>query len=365
MSAKGPPILEKLDSSQTLRELFERALTIMLDKLNPERAFIAYKEKDSQELLPQGTHGIDPQSMFVTGEISMEVIKQVLRDGKPINLVDAIQHPGYANRTSVILSGLRSILCVPIKHPSGLIVGLIYADNRLKAGAFDQSHVDWVCELMARVESRLVPVLRTIEPATPTASASNQEALDHEWKHHRAEGIRLFQAGQHDEAEQHLMKAQAIAEQFGPLDYRLAKSLGEVAELYRHKKDLDKAERALIRSIDIFEKHREHHHQDLAPSLNNLAGLYYSQGNGLRAEGLYKRALEIWKETLSPDDRKLAPVLYNLGTILKAANNYEEAAHYFGRALRIAEKAWGADHAHTARCRDSFEEARKLASAPS
>jgi len=358
--------LEKLDSSQTLRELFERALTIMLDKLNPERAFIAYKEKDSQELLPQGTHGIDPQSMFVTGEISMEVIKQVLRDGKPINLVDAIQHPGYANRTSVILSGLRSILCVPIKHPSGLIVGLVYADNRLKAGAFDQSHVDWVCELMARVESRLVPVLRTApgEAAAAPATAHNQEALEQEWKHHRAEGIRLFQAGQPEVAEEHLFKAQALAEQFGPWDYRLAKSLGEVAELFRHKKELDKAERALIRSIEIFEKHRDHHHQDLAPSLNNLAGLYYSQGNGLRAEGLYKRALEIWKETLSADDRKLAPVLYNLGTICRAANKYEEAAQYFSRALQIAEKAWGAEHPHTARCRDSFEEARKLASNP-
>lgn len=358
--------MEKLDSAQTLRELFERALTIMLDKLNPERAFIAYKEKDSQELLPQGTHGIDPQSMFVTGEISMEVIKQVLRDGKPINLVDAIQHPGYANRTSVILSGLRSILCVPIKHPSGLIVGLVYADNRLKAGAFDQSHVDWVCELMARVESRLVPVLRTpAESAPAPTSASHQEALEQEWKQARSEGIRLFQAGQPDVAEEHLLRAQALAEQFGPLDYRLAKSLGEVAELFRHKKEHDKAERALIRSIEIFEKHRDHHHQDLAPSLNNLAGLYYSQGNGLRAEGLYKRALEIWKETLAADDRKLAPVLYNLGTICRAANKYEEAAQYFSRALQIAEKAWGAEHPHTARCRDSFEEARKLASAPS
>lgn len=351
-------MIDKLISAATLRELFEKAIAILVEKLNPERAFIGYKDKNTNELIPQGTHGIDPQAIFETGEISTELVKSVLREGKPVCMVDANQHPGFANRTSVILSGLRSIICVPILHPSGLSVGLLYADNRLKAGAFNDEHLEFATQLAEAVASRLVPLLKQAQEQAAHAAPApppNEEA----WKHERAEGIRAFTSGDKETARRHLQTACQLAESFGGRDPRLAKSLGELAELHRQQGDLAQAERLLIRSIEIFEKLGDHHHPDLAPQLNNLAGLYYSQGNGLRAEGLYRRALDIWKSVLAADDKRLAPIYYNLGTLRKASGALADAEQFYRRALEIAEKHWGADHAHTEKCRKSHVEAKQ------
>ena len=355
---------DNLNSATTLRELFEDAIAMLIEELNPERAFIGYKDKDSKELIPQGTHGIDPQAIFVTGEISTELIKNVLRDGKPVCLVDAIQHPGYSNRSSVILSGLRSIICVPIMHPSGLSVGLIYADNRLKAGAFSDEHMEKVVKLAETVASRLVPLLKQAHQDSASHSPHSAGPADEEqWKRVRAEGIKAFQEGNKSEASRCLHEACSLAEGFGERDPRLAKSLGELAELQRQQGDISQAQKLLIRAIEIFEKLGDHHHPDLAPNLNNLAGVYYAQGNGVRAEGLYLRALDIWKSVIARDDKRLAPVYYNLGTLRKANGAFPEAEKFYQRALEIAEKHWGASHAHTQKCRASYEEAQQLAKA--
>ncbi|MBI3928138.1 MAG: tetratricopeptide repeat protein [Armatimonadetes bacterium] len=355
--------MEKLQEANTLRELFEKALSLILEELSPERAFIAYKEKGSQELTPQSTHGIDPGNIFTTGEISLEVIKQVLKTGEPLQLVDAIQTPGFANRTSVILSGLRSILCVPIKHPSGLVIGVIYADNRLKAGAFGDQHLSIAAGLARAVEERLIEIIKAHAGEAderPRASVDSPQERELHWQESRTTGIQHFKAGRTAEAEQHLLEAATLAEGFGPDDPRLGKSLGELAELYRSTQRLEEAERFLIRSMDIFERAGKHYHQDLAPSLNNLAGLYYSQGHPVRAEGLYRRALKIWEQTLEPSDGRLAPVLHNLGTLCREKSDHAEAVRLFSRALEVAEKAFGPDHPNTRRCRESYEQSRKL-----
>lgn len=353
--------MDKLQGAQTTRELFERALTVLLEELSPERAFIAYKEKGSQEFEPRGTHGIDPAAIFVTGEISLEVLKTVVHEGKPVHLVDAIQAPGYANRTSVILSGLRSILCVPIKHPSGLVMGMIYADNRLKAGAFKEEHLNWTVELAQAVAQKLVELAQKgAAQGTEGDTVISRQGDESRWAASRAEGIKLYQAGQVEQAEALLQEALSHAEGFAAKDTRYPKTMGELAELYRTTNQTDKAERLLIRAIELFENADQHHHPDLATILNNLAGLYYAQGNGTRAEGLYRRALKIWEETIDPGDRRLAPVLYNLGTLCRANGGYDEARRLFERALRVAESVWGPDDQKTVKCRKSYEEVASL-----
>jgi tetratricopeptide (TPR) repeat protein len=347
----------KLADAATLRELFERSLGCVLELLSPERAFIAYKQNDTQELVPQGTHGIDPQAIFVTGEISLTIIKNVMRDLEPALQLDAGQDPGLAQKTSVVLSGLRSILCVPIKHPSGLAVGVVYADNRLRAGAFSEEQLNEVLKLTKLIEARLVPLVKATAPDEPAKPVAGD---DEAWRLARAEGIRLFQTGQIPEAGEALARAQQLAEAFGPLDPRLARSLSESAEWNRVQNRLDVAERLLVRSVEIFERRNEHHHPDLAPSLNNLAGLYFSRGNGLRAEGLYQRALAIWQETLGPDDKRFAPVLFNLATIRVQSEDYANAARQFKRAADISERAWGPEHAYTERCKRAYHESCRM-----
>ena len=359
-SETSPEIhLQKIAQSNTRREIFEYALAGLLARLNPERALLAYRDKDSDELSAQASHGLDPQTVFVAGEISTELIKSVLREGQSVCLVDAIQHPSLQNRTSVILSGLRSIVCVPIIHPSRLVIGLIYADNRIRAGAFEASHQSWMEELARTIVEHLLRVTRqsnesgaAAHPDTQASAAPNDLA----WNQSRQESFRLFRAGEVPQAITFLEEALGHARSFGARDARLGKTMGELAEMQRQNKQLQEAERNFIQAIDQLEALGPQYRVELAPVLTNLATLYFSQSNGIQAEGMYRRVLEIWSGSLSVDDKRLAPVYYNLATLRRSAGAEPEARQLFERALNIAEKAWGPEHAHSQRCRAALHE---------
>jgi tetratricopeptide (TPR) repeat protein len=357
--ANAEQFLAKVNSATTHREVFEHALAAMLAHLNPERALVAYRDKESDELSAQACHGLDPQTVFVAGEISTELIKNVMRDGQSMCLVDASQNPALGNRTSVILSGLRSIVCVPIVHPSRLIIGLAYADNRIRAGAFDQTHQAWLESLTSRIAQRIVEIERAnhqeaaAAPKTPSGPVKvDEEAL--------AKGRQLafqqFREGKVSEAIGTLQQTVKLAEALGPKDPRWGKTLGELAEMQRQAQSLPEAERNFIQAVDLLERLGPSQRGELAPVLTNLATLYYAQGNGLRSEGMYRRALEIWQGQISADDKRLAPLYFNLATLRRQAGATDEARQLFQRALAIAEKNWGPDHPHSQRCRATLEE---------
>lgn len=358
VTTEGGPesFLNKIDQAVSLRECFEYGLAAMLSHLNPERALAAYRASGEDELVAQATHGFDPQTVFVAGEISTELIKTVLRDGQGMCLVDAHDHPGLSNRTSVILSGLRSIVCVPILHLSGLTMGLLYADNRIRAGAFDTHHQSWLEGLSSKIAERVVHLSRAHESQAEATATAPQQAGDAEaWRELRQQALALFREKKLSEATETLARSVEHARGLVPLDARLGQTLGELAEMQRQSGLVQEAERTFIEAIDCLERLGPALRKVLAPVLTNLATLYFSNGNGIRAEGLYLRALEIWKTEIGAEDRRLAPLYYNLATLRRAAGAAEEAQGLFQVALRIAEAAWGPEHPHSQRCRAALE----------
>ena len=357
VDANPHQFLEKLQQAETRREVFEHALAALLAYLSPERALLAYRDKETDELSAQATHGLDPQTVFVAGEISTELVKTVMRERQGMCMVDAIMDPSLGERTSVILSGLRSIVCVPIIHASRLVIGLIYADNRIRAGAFDASHQQWMEELARLIATKLPEVERSLSESSgrhkPVAANSIDETT---WNTQRQQAFALFREGKAVEAIESLQELARQAEAFGPKDPRWGRTLGELAEMQRQSKILADSERNFIQAIDHLEKLGPNHRNELAPVITNLATLYFAQGNERRAEGLYRRALEIWHNHISADDKRLAPLLFNLATLRRSAGANEEAKTLFARALAIAEKAWGPEHAHVQRCRSALSE---------
>ena len=73
--------------------------------------------------------------------ISRTVIKKVIESGEPILTTNAQEDPRFGAQESIIAFNLRSILCVPLKVKSDLI-GVIYADNRIRTGIFSESERD-------------------------------------------------------------------------------------------------------------------------------------------------------------------------------------------------------------------------------
>lgn len=360
MSSEANPeiFLEKLQQAETRREIFEYALDAMLAHLSPERALVACRDQDTEELTAQATHGLDPQTVFLAGEISTEMIKTVMRDKQPMLLVDAARDPKMNDRTSVILSGLRSIVCSPILHASGLVQGLVYADNRIRAGAFGQPHEDWCTKLAAMIAQRLSQIERAqaAEKAARPQPVALSPVDEVAWTAQRQRAFALFREGKHPEAIAELKQAAAQAMAWGPKDPRPGRILGELAEMQRQGQVHVDAERNFLQAIDHLEKLGTAYRNELAPVITNLATLYFAQGNSMRSEGLYRRALEIWQTQISADDKRLAPLFFNLATLRRSAGAHEEAKKLFERALLIAEKNWGSEHANSIRCRAALSE---------
>ena len=106
-----------------------------------ERAIVA--------LAGQGcTYGLNPGSIFTTAELSLGLLQRALDWGEAGVLDDACHDETLGDRTSVLLSALRAVLFVPIRDHQGRQVGMVYADNRILAGAFDEGKVSRVQEIV-------------------------------------------------------------------------------------------------------------------------------------------------------------------------------------------------------------------------
>ena len=70
--------------------------------------------------------------------ISQTVINRVVTDGQRVITTNAQEDERFGKQESIIAYNLRSILCVPLKV-RGVVTGVIYADNRIKSGMFNEA----------------------------------------------------------------------------------------------------------------------------------------------------------------------------------------------------------------------------------
>jgi tetratricopeptide (TPR) repeat protein len=138
----------------------------------------------------------------------------------------------------------------------------------------------------------------------------------------------------------------------------VAKSLNNLAELYRNQGRSTKAEPLYVRALEIWEQQLGADHSDAATILNNLALLYESQRRYSEAEPLYGRALEIWEQQLGADHLNVAIILNNLAGLYESQGRYSEAELLYGRSLKISQKL-GADHPDVANSLNNLAELYK------
>ena len=80
--------------------------------------------------------------------LSMGIARRVVEEDRPVLSLDAGQDERFDGMASVEELRLRSVLCLPIRSPEGAVRGVLYVDNRLQFGAFDQEDLELV-ELFA------------------------------------------------------------------------------------------------------------------------------------------------------------------------------------------------------------------------
>lgn len=128
-------------SSLDLNEVLNRVMDEVIAATHAERGFVMLRDQD-QQLHFSAARGMDRQTIDDPQfQISRSVVERVAQQGKPVITSDAQSDARFNMRQSILVLGLRSILCVPL-IVKDQVTGVIYVDNRLQAGIFTQPDLD-------------------------------------------------------------------------------------------------------------------------------------------------------------------------------------------------------------------------------
>jgi adenylate cyclase len=133
-------ITSSLEIDRVLEEVMDTAITLT----NAERAYLMLRAEGSDELELRAARNWDRETLGdqeVT--FSSSVMDTVLASGEPVLTLNAQGDSRFQGNESVLINDLRSIICIPLKLRDR-VTGVLYADNRLEQGVFDQDSVDLV-----------------------------------------------------------------------------------------------------------------------------------------------------------------------------------------------------------------------------
>ncbi|MGE0492113.1 MAG: type II secretion system F family protein [Vulcanimicrobiota bacterium] len=156
------------------RILFNDAARFVTEKLGADRALVLYGP-DKFEV--RASHGFGGEQVLMDGSLSLSVL-EVAKAGRPILSQDAQQDEGLRDQLSVMLSEIRSVICVPLWGERDRVVGLLYGDTLAEVGTFTKDHLSALQEFARKLERALArslqdttlvaaPVIALQKPAAP------------------------------------------------------------------------------------------------------------------------------------------------------------------------------------------------------
>jgi len=133
----GQVINSSLDLDEVLRIVMDNIIKLT----EAERGFLMLRD-DSGQMSTRIARNWEQESLNESEyAVSRTVMQRVIETGDSILTTNAQEDPRFGGQESIIAFNLRSILCVPLKVKNDLI-GVIYADNRIRSGIFTESERD-------------------------------------------------------------------------------------------------------------------------------------------------------------------------------------------------------------------------------
>ncbi|HML22612.1 MAG TPA: SpoIIE family protein phosphatase [Aggregatilinea sp.] len=134
-------ITRTLNSSLDLDEVLENVMDRVIDVTGAERGFLMLCDDQRNELEFKVARGMDRSEIESPEfQVSYTIVRQVAQDRVPLLTDNAQYDARLGGGQSIIVLGLRSILCVPMTV-KGRLIGLVYVDNRLQSGLFNEDHL--------------------------------------------------------------------------------------------------------------------------------------------------------------------------------------------------------------------------------
>ncbi|KAJ7571021.1 hypothetical protein O6H91_01G145400 [Diphasiastrum complanatum] len=154
------------------------------------------------------------------------------------------------------------------------------------------------------------------------------------WRVYTDMGRDLFSKGRLAESESYFLQALEEAKKgFGDNDPHVASSCNNLAELFRMKKEFDKAESLYLEAIKRLEQAMGSEHESVGFALHNLGGLYLLQRNLEKAHECY----EINGKRLGVNHPEYANTMFHLGEVLRIMGKSADAEALVRDSVRVLE----------------------------
>jgi len=150
-----------LDPRVGLAELLPRVVASMLELTNAERGFLllAGPDGDLEVVARSGLSWEDLRTEEFGG--SFGAVQRALTTGSPLVSTDALSDAELGGRASIIATGIRALLCMPV-HALDRLIGVMYADSRKPGAAFTELDLE-ILEALASQAGLAIAVARLDE----------------------------------------------------------------------------------------------------------------------------------------------------------------------------------------------------------
>lgn len=130
-----------VNSSLELDEVLRIVMDTIVRLTRAERGFLMLRD-DNGQMKTSMARNWEKESINASElTVSRSVVQRVIDTGAPVMTTNAQDDQRFVGQESIVAFNLRSILCVPLKVKEE-IIGVIYADNRIRTGIFTATELD-------------------------------------------------------------------------------------------------------------------------------------------------------------------------------------------------------------------------------
>ncbi|MBL7170473.1 MAG: GAF domain-containing protein [Candidatus Omnitrophica bacterium] len=130
-----------LGSLLEMPKLLDGIMELVLEIMEADRGFIMLVDEETGELIPQVTRKRKGLEEVEEITVSSTITNRVVETGESILTSDAMRDERFKEAQSVVLHGIRSAMCVPIKAKEK-ILGIMYVDTKAKVVGFAKDDLE-------------------------------------------------------------------------------------------------------------------------------------------------------------------------------------------------------------------------------
>lgn len=134
-------ITRAMNSSLDFNEVLRQAMDAVVQLTKAERGVLMIADDETGELVVRVAHGVSGATLDEDDTYSTTVVTQVVETRQALLTNNAMFDDRYQAGQSIIMRGLRAILCAPMLVKDRL-VGVVYVDTAMRTGTFSEADRD-------------------------------------------------------------------------------------------------------------------------------------------------------------------------------------------------------------------------------